>query len=310
MNAGKPFGGVLAAHLGLKNAPSLIARSARRERLEISRITIGPGDVRDHGIMAPEDSFIILLPLAEYRHPEIWRRRNRPILAPEGYYPKGSVTIVTLMEGVSMLPAATLDALCLYLPRASLDAFIDEVEGLPIQTLSCVPAIDDPVLAHLGAVLLPLLARPHEANAVFVDQVGQAVLAHLAVTYGGLRLPLGSMRGRVVRGLSAGQEARAKEMLLAAPLEKALTMDVAAACRMSRSHFIRSFKATTGRTPHRWLLEQRVEQAKRLLRGPLPIADIALDCGFSDQSHLSRVFKSFTGVPPGLWRRLSRETVE
>jgi AraC-like DNA-binding protein len=59
-----------------------------------------------------------------------------------------------------------------------------------------------------------------------------------------------------------------------------------------------------GMPPHRWLLLQRVLHAKSLLRDPLrPLADIAAACGFTDQSHFTRVFTSIVGASPGAWRK-------
>jgi AraC family transcriptional regulator len=77
----------------------------------------------------------------------------------------------------------------------------------------------------------------------------------------------------------------------------------AATCNLSRSYFIKAFKNTTGRTPHRWLLEHRVDRAKELLLRSVPIVDIALECSFADQSHFTRMFANIMGVPPAVWRR-------
>ncbi|MBN8927072.1 MAG: helix-turn-helix transcriptional regulator [Rhodospirillales bacterium] len=94
-----------------------------------------------------------------------------------------------------------------------------------------------------------------------------------------------------------------RSFLLAAPPDRLSVAAAATRCRLSRSHFIRAFRVTFGRTPHQWLLACRVQRAKALLLGPLPIADIALELGFADQSHFTRVFTRHAGVPPGLWRR-------
>jgi len=67
---------------------------------------------------------------------------------------------------------------------------------------------------------------------------------------------------------------------------------------------LRAFRRTTGLPPHRWLLRHRVEKAKALLReSALPLHDVALECGFADQSHLTRVFTRWAGQAPGTWRR-------
>ena len=78
-------------------------------------------------------------------------------------------------------------------------------------------------------------------------------------------------------------------------------------CGLSRSHFARAFKKTTGLPAHRWLLDRRIERARELLlNSRLPIADVADRCGFANQSHLTRVFTNALGVSPGEWRRLRR----
>jgi AraC-like DNA-binding protein len=60
--------------------------------------------------------------------------------------------------------------------------------------------------------------------------------------------------------------------------------------------------------PHKWLLSRRIELAKEKLRdGRLPLSDVALACGFYDQSHLTRVFTRLAGTSPGAWRRVLDE---
>ena len=72
---------------------------------------------------------------------------------------------------------------------------------------------------------------------------------------------------------------------------------------LSRWQLIRAFAAATGLTPHAWLLDQRVQRARALLReGRLSLSEIALTTGFADQSHFSRAFKARTSVTPGQYR--------
>jgi AraC family transcriptional regulator len=80
--------------------------------------------------------------------------------------------------------------------------------------------------------------------------------------------------------------------------------DLAALVSLSRYHFARRFRASTGTAPHEYVLQQRVARARTLLtRTNCPLPEIALICGFADQSHLNRVFKKRTGVSPGQYRR-------
>ena len=75
----------------------------------------------------------------------------------------------------------------------------------------------------------------------------------------------------------------------------------------SRVHFIRMFKAATGSSPHNYLLNLKLERARELLRNPsMSLIDIALDCGFSSHSHMSRLFLKFVGVTPSAYRRRLR----
>jgi transcriptional regulator GlxA family with amidase domain len=68
---------------------------------------------------------------------------------------------------------------------------------------------------------------------------------------------------------------------------------------MSPFHFLRVFCKTIGLTPHAYLTHLRIEHAKRLLRQRVPLAMIAAETGFVDQSHFNRQFKRIIGVPPG-----------
>jgi AraC family transcriptional regulator len=80
--------------------------------------------------------------------------------------------------------------------------------------------------------------------------------------------------------------------------------ELASRCGLSRSYFARAFKISMGLPPHRWLMRHRVRRAQELLiRANESIAEIALSCGFADQSHLTRVFHAVIGVSPAAWRR-------
>jgi AraC family transcriptional regulator len=83
-------------------------------------------------------------------------------------------------------------------------------------------------------------------------------------------------------------------------LDHQLTLgELALITGMSTYHFARTFKQVTGVTPHQYVLNARVERAKRLLlQGKLSIAEIANRVGFFDQSHLTRSFKRLVGVTP------------
>jgi AraC family transcriptional regulator len=73
---------------------------------------------------------------------------------------------------------------------------------------------------------------------------------------------------------------------------------------LSASHFIRSFRQSTGKTPYQFLLQRRVERARVLMRDHrVSLTEVALASGFADQHHLARVFRRITRVTPGDYRR-------
>lgn len=106
-------------------------------------------------------------------------------------------------------------------------------------------------------------------------------------------------RGR----LAPWQERIAKDMLLKDLTENPSLASIADACGISRSHFGHAFKNSVGQSPYRWLSIQRVQNAKELLLSGKPAAEVALLCGFSDQSHFNRRFSDIAGCPPGVWLR-------
>lgn len=79
--------------------------------------------------------------------------------------------------------------------------------------------------------------------------------------------------------------------------------DLASESNMSTFHFARSFKKTTGHSPHKYLTSMRLEKAMTMLPQDIPLAEVASESGFSDQAHFTRVFKKNVGVTPAAYRR-------
>lgn len=83
--------------------------------------------------------------------------------------------------------------------------------------------------------------------------------------------------------------------------------DIAGECRLSMSHFVRAFRNTVGVAPYAWFLDQKILRAQELLeRSDGSLAQIALECGFTDQSHFTNTFVRKVGKTPLQWRRNSR----
>ncbi len=106
------------------------------------------------------------------------------------------------------------------------------------------------------------------------------------------------------RGLAGWQLDLAVRLLVSDLSSDFPVAQLASRCGLSRSHFARAFKTSTGQPPHRWLMNHRIQCAREMLeRTNDRIVAIALSCGFADQSHLTRVFHAIVGTTPAAWRR-------
>ena len=107
-------------------------------------------------------------------------------------------------------------------------------------------------------------------------------------------------------GLAAWQTRRALDYIRDNLGSKMAMSDVADCVALSPSHFSRAFKQSVGSSPMAYIAARRVDRAKLMMTSTQDrLTDIALACGFSDQSHLTRSFRRLVGVSPGRWRRTS-----
>lgn len=157
------------------------------------------------------------------------------------------------------------------------------------------PVIDDPPLAQLILQLHATLEQPLPA----LEQQSHFVwtLAHLIARHA-------DARPRVLR---VGKEHRAVQQVrtyLEAHYVNNVSLDqLAALINFSPFHLVRVFHAETGLPPHAYLTQIRLRHAKRLLASGVPIAQVAAETGFADQSHLARHFKHLMGVTPGQYAK-------
>ena len=120
------------------------------------------------------------------------------------------------------------------------------------------------------------------------------------------RAPLTPARG----GLAPWQVLRVKTHVEAHLDRTVRAADLAAIARLSPGHFSRAFKGSLGVAPTAYIAGRRVAQAQTLmLTTNEPLCQIALACGFYDQSHLTRVFRRCAGTSPRDWRRRHRDGV-
>ena len=107
---------------------------------------------------------------------------------------------------------------------------------------------------------------------------------------------------RIRGGLSPKTLRRVQDHIAANLGQKITNEALAQVAKLSPSHFARAFKDSQGVAPHRYILECRVKRTQELLATELSLSEIAVEVGFSDQSHLTRWFRELVGVTPGNYR--------
>ncbi len=271
-------------------------------KAEMSLVRVGFGR-RDYGHlhvdMGRQDAFYVIVQLCDHPAHEYWTD-GRPAPAPVS--PRGSVHIADLNEAPSALLVDPFDSLNMFIPRAFLKELAEDVGAGPVSALA-VPqpwTTEDPVLSELSPALVAALSDQIACGPLFADRLVTSMALHVAERYGGMGGRAVALPGR----LAPWQERRARDML-AANLAKDVTLaDIATECGLSVAHFSRAFKASVGTTPHAWLQGRRLDRSMELLtRAELSLAEIAIQCGFADQSHFTRAFSAVEQVSPGMWRR-------
>ena len=148
----------------------------------------------------------------------------------------------------------------------------------------------------------PRLAAPLKqlADAAMAGDVLYAESA-LAELYGAL-----NSKPVIVRAGLASNILRRIDDWIETNLDRTIRLDeLAMLANLSEFHFHRMFRLSRGVAPHAWVMERRVDRARILLQSDRPIAEIAVACGFSSQSHLTRVFRHQTGRTPANYRYAS-----
>ncbi|MGF6092778.1 helix-turn-helix domain-containing protein [Pseudomonas sp. 18173] len=117
------------------------------------------------------------------------------------------------------------------------------------------------------------------------------------------RAPASEPRKTSTGGLSPHRENMVKQLILERLGDSLEVTELAQACALSRSHFSRAFKCSTGLSPQDWIRQQRITLAKQLIRNTdMSLTQISLECGFCDQAHFCHIFTRSEGINPFAWR--------
>ena len=177
---------------------------------------------------------------------------------------------------------------------ASSDGAYGEVELRPLRKFG------DSRLSALVAAARAEMVAGFPSGRLFLDSVEQAMAVALVKDHAVRHRPVQIYRG----GLGSARLRRIKE-LVHAKMEDDLSLDeMAQSVGLSTAHFARMFRKSTGATPHQFVLRQRLERAKAMLRAPdARVLDVAVACGFKTQQHFAQVFRDVLGVSPTEYRQ-------
>ncbi|NYF54072.1 helix-turn-helix domain-containing protein [Tunturiibacter gelidoferens] len=177
---------------------------------------------------------------------------------------------------------------------ASSDGAYGEVELHPSRKFT------DPRLSALVAAARAEMVAGFPSGRLFMDSVEQAMAVTLVEGHAVRHRPVQIYRG----GLGSARLRRIKELVHAKMGDDLSLDEMAQSIGLSTAHFARMFRKSTGETPHQFVLRQRVERAKAMLRVPdARVLDVAVACGFTTQQHFAQVFRDVCGVSPTQYRQ-------
>ena len=169
----------------------------------------------------------------------------------------------------------------------------DKIELLPVLKTY------DPQIEQLTKLLFGEMQNNSFGGKLYLESLSQVLIIHLLRHYSVFE-PIFRQDNK---GL-APYKLRQTIDYIQAYLDRDLSLEtMAKQVGVSRSYFAEQFKQAMGISPHQYVIQQRIEKAKRLLKEQtLTIAELALECGFASQSHLNKAFRKYMGTTPKNYR--------
>ncbi|WP_439345801.1 helix-turn-helix domain-containing protein [Vacuolonema iberomarrocanum] len=218
-----------------------------------------------------------------------------------GLYRKGDFTITP--AGMQFSARWQGDENCLRIQLS--DRFIRSVAQETLagdsDRLALLPTFQsrDPQIEAIATMFLTELQQEQPGGALYRESLANLLTVHLLRQHGMTQPQLPSYEG----GLPPRQLSQVLDYIDTYLQQDIKLADLADLVGLSSFHFVRLFKQSMGSSPHQYLIQQRIERAKRLLQQTdQSIMNVALDCGFNSHSHLSKRFRQLTGMTPKAYR--------
>ncbi|MFD5539777.1 helix-turn-helix domain-containing protein [Streptomyces sp. NPDC127079] len=192
----------------------------------------------------------------------------------------------------------SIEMMCLRLSMDVVDQFIERSEpGVPLRDIEQIEALaePDPIVSAIAPEILA--AQKAGLGDLYMDSVAQYLAAHLLT-------PRVTAEGPQTKTLSRRQTETLVSYMRSHLADPVRMDDLADLVGFSRFYFQRSFTATVGRTPYRYLTEMRIEAARHYLElGSETIYTVGRLCGFPNPDNFARMFRRHVGCTPSEYRR-------
>lgn len=214
----------------------------------------------------------------------------------EGPTSKGDVTVKASGQPVGWYFDKDVDLLVMRLAPAFL-RHVAEENGLNADAVELRSSLDrrDDAVKHLGLAMLAEMEAGGASGRVYGDALTTALATHLLRNHGTSPQAVPDGRG----GLPRGTLRRVTDFVNDNLSTDLGLSEMAGVANLSRYHFSRQFKRSTGLSPHQYVIQRRVKRARELLsKTDLSVGDVASAVGFTHQSHLAHHVRRHFGVPP------------
>ena len=216
-------------------------------------------------------------------------------------YTRGAMAVLPAGCGPAVRLATSCDVTVYGFAPKVLKTFREELDGRRPPELDYIAATRDGDLLALLQLLDRELGLGEPSGRLYADSLAFALLARAVA--------LSSHQARTLPFDASPLNVRAQQRLfefIEENLQRNLGLEeLALQVGYGRGHFLKTFRAAVGTSPHQFLLDRRVERAKAMLKKTsTPLVEIATACGFSSQSHFSTEFRRRVGISPARYRRI------
>ncbi|MDI3560473.1 AraC family transcriptional regulator [Bradyrhizobium sp. Arg816] len=254
---------------------------------------------RVHHVCGPKTHHVIMAYNGAVQRME--RRSGRSVAT--GTFHPGAVIIIPRGSSSRWDIPKPVDVVEFYLPHATLERVAEEADTAGPVNLLERTAHPDPVTSQLLLTAADVLEGNEAADTLFRHQLTSLLATRLLAAHTGsppmIRPTMGGLSPKVLsRAIERLRPDNDADVSLAA---------LASDAGLSRFHFCRAFKKSTGLSPHAWLRQNRLEEAKNMLRDTdASVISVAVALGYSSQTAFAAAFRKLSGETPSNWRRRAR----